>query len=433
MPLNCWWAIAASIKLAALVNPALAGIQCKGQVLCRALAEADGKGNNDAFPASVDVCQTAPDSQSGVVIIAAVLVQKGKNTMKVAIGLGAPYASDINDIQLENQITYVVEAEKLGVDSAWSAEAWGYDAATPLAYLAAKTSRIRLGTGIMQIGSRTPAMIAMTALTMAALSHDRFILGLGVSGPQVMEGWHGVRFARPLQRTREVIEIVRKVFRGERLSYNGEIYQLPLPGGEGKALIPDAQPRPDLPVYLATLGPKNLELTGELANGWLGTSFMPEHASLFFTSIEAGASKAGRTLADIDLQVHGGAIAFADDLERLVASLKVPLAFSIGAMGSRKNNFYNEVYQRAGYTELAVKVQDLWLGGQRKAAIAMIPDELVYKMNLIGSKDMVRERLRAHKRAGVTTLNVFPTGQTLSDRLATLGQFMDLIREVNAE
>jgi len=187
--------------------------------------------------------------------------------MKVAIGLGAPYASDINDIQLENQITYVVEAEKLGVDSAWSAEAWGYDAITPLAYLAAKTSRIRLGTGIMQIGSRTPAMIAMTALTMAALSHGRFLLGLGVSGPQVMEGWHGVRFARPLQRTREVIEIVRMIARGERLNYNGEMYQLPLPGGEGKALISDAQPQPNLPIYLATLGPKNLELTGELANG----------------------------------------------------------------------------------------------------------------------------------------------------------------------
>lgn len=353
--------------------------------------------------------------------------------MKVAIGLGAPYASDINDIQLENQITYAVEAEKLGVDSAWSAEAWGYDAVTPLAYLAAKTSRIRLGTGIMQIGSRTPAMIAMTALTLGALSHDRFLLGLGVSGPQVMEGWHGVRFARPLQRTREVIDIVRTIFRGERLSYNGEIYQLPLPGGEGKALISDAQPRPNLPVYLATLGPKNLELTGELANGWVGTSFMPEHARLFFDPIEAGARKVGRSLADLDLLVHAGAIAFSSDLERLVASLKVPLAFSIGAMGSRKNNFYNEVYQRAGYAELALKVQDLWLTGQRKAAIALIPDELVYKTNLIGTREMVRERLRAHKQAGVTTVSVFPTGQTLPERLDMLGQFMDLMQEVNVE
>ncbi len=353
--------------------------------------------------------------------------------MKVAIGLGAPYASDINDIQLENQITYVVEAEKLGVDSAWSAEAWGYDAITPLAYLAARTSRIRLGTGIMQIGSRTPAMIAMTALSMAALSHNRFLLGLGVSGPQVMEGWHGVRFARPLQRTREVIEIVRMIARGERLSYNGEIYQLPLPGGEGKALISDAQPRPDLPIYLATLGPKNLELTGELAHGRVGNSFITEHARIFFDAIETGARKAGRTLGDLDLSVHAGAVAFSDDVGPLVNSLKVPLAFSIGAMGSRKNNFYNEVYQRAGYAELALQVQDLWLGGQRKATIAQIPDELVYKSNLIGTKEMVRARLREHQRAGVNTVSVFPTGKTLVERLDTLGQFMDLVREVNAE
>src|SRR5207247_2544012 len=201
--------------------------------------------------------------------------------MKVAISLGAPYAADIKEIQLENQMTYAVEAERLGAESAWSAEAWGHDAITPLAYLAARTSRIRLGTGIMQIGARTPAMIAMTAMTMAALSNDRFILGLGVSGPQVMEGWHGVRFAHPLQRTRETIEIVRMITLGERLTYAGEIYQLPLPGGEGKSLVSSAQPRPNLPIYLATLGPKNLELTGELANGWLGTSFIPEHARMF--------------------------------------------------------------------------------------------------------------------------------------------------------
>ncbi len=353
--------------------------------------------------------------------------------MKVAIGLGSPYAADIKDIQLENQIAYVIEAERLGVDSVWSAEAWGYDAVTPLAYLAAKTSRIRLGTGIMQIGSRTPAMIAMTALTMAALSHGRFLLGLGVSGPQVMEGWHGVRFARPLQRTREVIEIVRMIFRGERLSYNGEIYQLPLPGGEGKALLPDAQPRPDLPIYLATLGPKNLELTGELADGWLGTSFIPEHAQLFFAPLEQGARKAGRSLADLDLQVHAGTVAFSDEPERLLGPLKVPLAFSIGAMGSRKHNFYNAVFQRAGYAELALRVQDLWLQGQRKAAIAQIPDELVFKTNLIGTKEMVRERLRVYQRAGVTTLNVAPAGQTLDERLSALGQLIELLNEVKAE
>jgi alkanesulfonate monooxygenase SsuD/methylene tetrahydromethanopterin reductase-like flavin-dependent oxidoreductase (luciferase family) len=242
-----------------------------------------------------------------------------------------------------------------------------------------------------------------------------------------------VRFARPLQRTREVIDIVRMIFRGERLSYNGEIYQLPLPGGEGKALQPDAQPRPNLPIYLATLGPKNLELTGELADGWLGTSFIPEHAQIFFDAIEAGASKAGRSLADVDLQVNAGTVAFSDDLERLLASLKVPLAFSLGAMGSRKHNFYNEVFQRAGYAELALQVQDLWLQGQRKEAIALIPDDLVLKTNLIGTKEMVRERLRIYQRAGVTTLSVAPTGQTLDERLSALGQLIDLLHEVHAE
>jgi F420-dependent oxidoreductase-like protein len=209
--------------------------------------------------------------------------------MKLALELGPP------DDQWETHITYALEAERLGIDFVWSPELWGYDAVTPLAYLAAKTSRIRLGTGIMQIGARTPAMIAMTAMTMSALSQDRFVLGLGVSGPQVMEGWHGVAFARPLQRTQEIIDIVRMIARGERLTYTGEIYHLPLPGSEGKALVSFAQPQPNLPIYLATLGPKNLELTGELADGWLGTSFLPEHARLFFDHIETGARR-GRFL-----------------------------------------------------------------------------------------------------------------------------------------
>lgn len=347
--------------------------------------------------------------------------------MKVAIDLGFP------DVQWEPHITYAVEAERLGVDFAWSPEAWGYDAVTPLAYLAAKTSRIRLGTGIMQIGARTPAMTAMTAMTMAALSGDRFILGLGVSGPQVMEGWHGVRFAHPLQRTREVIDIVRMITRGERLSYAGEIYQLPLPGGEGKALVSAAQPQPNLPIYLATLGPKNLELTGELANGWLGTSFIPEHARMFFDHIEAGAKRANRSLADLDLQVNAGVVAFSDDVERLIAPRKPGLAFTLGAMGSRKHNFYNEVYQRAGYAEVALQLQDLWLKRQREAAVALIPDELVLKTNLIGTKEMVRERLRTHQRAGVTTLRVSPEGQSLNERLSILGELVDLVNEVNAE
>ena len=352
--------------------------------------------------------------------------------MKLAIQFGVSTYTASNEDWL-SALTYAVEAERLGIDSAWTAETWGYDGATPLAYLAAKTTRIRLGTGILQVGTRTPALTAMTAMSLASLSGDRFLLGLGVSGPQVIEGWHGVRFARPLQRLRETVEIVRKVTRGERLVYHGEVYHVPLPEGEGKALTSSAPARPDLPVYLATLGPKNLELTGELADGWLGTSFIPEHAPLFFDPISAGATRAGRTLADLDLQVAAGVVAFSDDVESLIAPRKPGLAFTLGAMGSRQHNFYNDVYRRAGYADIALEVQDLWFKKQREAAAARIPDELVLKTNLIGTQEMVRERLRVHRHAGVNTLQVNPDGQTLDERLATLARLVELVNEINAE
>jgi F420-dependent oxidoreductase-like protein len=315
----------------------------------------------------------------------------------------------------------------------WTVETWGYDAATPLAYLAAKTTRMQLGTGIMQIGTRTPAMTAMTAMALASLSGNRFVLGLGVSGPQVMEGWHGVRFARPLQRMRENVDIIRMVTCGERLVYHGEIYELPLPGGEGRALVAAAPARPNIPIYLATLGPKNLGLTGELADGWLGTSFIPEHAPMFFEPIAAGAAKVGRSLADLDLQVAGGVVAFSDDVERLISPRKPGLAFTLGAMGSRAHNFYNDVYRRAGYEDVALEVQDLWFKKQREEAAVRIPDELVLKTNLIGTEDMVRERIRVHQAAGVNTLRVEPDGDTLDERLANLARLIELVKEVNAE
>jgi F420-dependent oxidoreductase-like protein len=347
--------------------------------------------------------------------------------IKVAIGF-APLNED-----WEAAVTYAVEAERLGVDIAWTAETWGYDGATPLAYLAAKTTKLRLGTGIMQVGTRTPAMTAMTAMALASLSGDRFVLGLGVSGPQVIEGWHGIRFTRPMQRLREVVDIVRMVARGERLVYHGEIYDLPLPGGEGKAMVSSARPRPNLPIYLATLGPKSLELTGEIADGWLGTSFIPEHGSIFFDAIAAGATRVGRSLADLDLQVSAGVVAFSDDVERLIPPRKPGLAFTLGAMGSRQHNFYNDVYRRAGYEDVALEVQDLWFRKQREAAAARIPDELVLKTNLIGTEDMVRERIRAHRAAGVNTLRVEPEGETLNERLTTLGRLMDLVNEIDGK
>jgi len=346
--------------------------------------------------------------------------------MRIAIALGLA-----ND-DWTTTSTYVVEAERLGVDCVWSAEAWGHDAVTPLAFLAARTSKIRVGTGIAQVGTRTPTLVAMTAMSLAAMSENRFILGLGVSGPQVIEGWHGIRFERPVQRMRETIEIVRRVVRGERVVHQGSTYQLPLEGGEGKALRSAARARPDIPIYLATLTPKSLELTGELADGWLGTSFMPEHANVFFEHIAAGAARARRPMSAIDLHA-GGAVAFSDDVDRLIARRKPGIAFTLGAMGSRRTNFYNGAYQRAGYVDVAVDVQRLWLEGRRDDAAARVPDELVLKTNLLGTEEMVRDRIRAYRDAGVTTLRVDPDGQALSQRLETLGRIVDLVKAVNAE
>jgi F420-dependent oxidoreductase-like protein len=343
--------------------------------------------------------------------------------MRVAIGLRLESNED-----WAQAATYVSEAERLGVDFVWSHESWGLDAATPLAYMTARTSRIRLGSGIMQAGTRTPALIAMTAMSLASMSNGRFVLGLGVSGPQVIEGWHGVRFDRPVTRMRETIEIVRRAVRGERVAYKGRVYELPLPGGEGKALRSSAQPRPDIPVYLATLSPRSLEMTGEIADGWLGTSFMPDHARVFFDHLEAGARRAGRALAQLDLQA-GGHVAFGDDVERLIAQRKSGLAFTLGAMGSRRHNFYNDAFKRAGYVDVATEVQGLWLEGKRDEAVARVPDELALKSNLLGTEPMVRERLAVYRRAGITTLRVEPAGATLGARLATLGRLVDLVKE----
>ena len=327
------------------------------------------------------------------------------------------------------QSAYVVEAERLGVDSVWCPEAWGHDAVTPLAFMAARTSRIKLGTGIMQAGTRTPALVAMTAMSLASMSGGRFVLGLGVSGPQVIEGWHGIRFEQPVQRMRETVEIVRLAIRGERVAYKGRVYELPLPGGEGKALRVNARPQPNIPVYLATLSPRSLEMTGEIADGWLGTSFMPDHSRIFFDSIAAGAARAGRTLAQLDLQA-GGMVAFGDDVERLIPARKPGLAFTLGAMGSRRHNFYNDAFRRAGYEDVARDVQKLWLEGRREDAAARVPDEMVLKTNLLGTDAMVRRRIETYRDAGITTLRVEPAGQTLDQRLATLGRVVELVRSV---
>jgi len=324
---------------------------------------------------------------------------------------------------------FVREAERLGVDSVWAPEFWAADAFTPLAFLAACTSTIRLGTGIVQLGARTPAMLAMSAMSMQALSGGRFLLGIGASGPQVMEGWHGVRFDRPVRRTRETIEILRAVSSGSRLAYDGEIYTLPLPGGEGRS-IRSLLPPTKLPIYVASLGPANLRLTGELADGWIGTSFLPESAEVFLDPMREGAAAAGREFADIELCVSVG-LEFTDDVEAAGRRHAEGYAFTIGAMGSAANNFYSDAFARQGFADDVAEVQRLWLAGDRDAARTRVPTEIGLRTNLVGPPDVVRNRLRLYRDVGVSTLRVGLDGD--ADRLEQLAQLMDLVREVNAE
>jgi F420-dependent oxidoreductase-like protein len=349
--------------------------------------------------------------------------------MKTAIGIGSAY---YNGEDWDQLVDYTVEADRIGVDHVWSAEAWGMDAVVPLAYIAARTQRITLGTGIIQISARVPAMIAMTAQSLATVSNNRFVLGLGVSGPQVVEGLHGASFAHPLGRLRECVDIIRLGINSERMQYHGKHYELPRPGGEGKAIRLSQPPRPNLPIYLATLGPKSLEMTGEVANGWIGTSFMPEQADVFMDHLRKGLTKSGRQMSDLDIQV-GGSFEISDDVERLVVARKPAMAFTLGGMGSADTNFYNDAFRRAGYEDAAIEVQGLWVEGKKEAAIRAVPDEMVLKTNLIGTEEMVRARLRAYRDAGVNTLRLSTSGGDWKARTNSLAEAVDLIKRESDE
>ena len=325
----------------------------------------------------------------------------------------------------------VREAERLGADSVWVPEFWAFDALTPLGFLAATTSSIRLATGIAQLGARTPAMLAMSAMTLQALSGGRFVLGIGTSGPQVMEGWHGVHFDRPVRRTRETIEIVRRITAGERLEYQGELYTLPLPGSEGRSLR-WAGPPVDVPIYVASLGPANLALTGELADGWIGTAFLPETADVFLDPIREGAAAAGRDFGALDLTVSVG-LELTDDVEQAGRRHAEGYAFTFGAMGSPTRNFYNDAFARQGYGEDVREVQRLWLAGDRDAAGRRVPTAIGLGTNLVGTEDMVRERLRLYRDAGITTLRAGLPAGDLDARLDQLGRLLELVSAVNAE
>ncbi|GAB3568728.1 LLM class flavin-dependent oxidoreductase [Amycolatopsis endophytica] len=330
---------------------------------------------------------------------------------------------------------FVVEAEKLGLDVCWVAEAWGTDAPSALGFYAARTSRMLLGSGIMQVGTRTPVSVAQTAITLSNLSAGRFLLGLGASGPQVVEGLHGVPFAHPLARVRETVEIVRRVFEGGKISYDGAEFRIPLPGGDSVPMRLSVRPEHEIPVYLATLSPAMLRLTGEVADGWLGTSFVPEGAGdAYFRHLDEGLARAGRARRDLDV-CQGAEVAFARDEEALsamVAGRKKELAFSLGGMGSASTNFYNRAYSRQGWAEVAAEVRQRWQAGDRDGAAALVTDDMVLGTTLIGTEAMVRSRLRVWRDAGVDTVRLYPAGDSLDARLATLARAIELVREVSA-
>lgn len=307
--------------------------------------------------------------------------------------------------RLPGAVEFAQEAERLGVASLWVPEVWGYDALTGLAYLAARTSTIGLGTFVVQLGSRSPALLATSALSLQRLSQGRFTLGVGVSGPGVMEGWHGVRFHKPVQTTRETIEIIRIVSRGERLQHDGEIYPLPLPNSSGAVLRPTVTPA-HVPVYIAAMGPANLRLTGEVADGWLGNAFIPESADVFLGPLRDGAESAGRTLADLSL-VAPVAVEFTDSTGAANAAARRHAdgyAFTIGSMGAGGRNFYNDAFARLGFGEAVARVGELWRAGDRERAGREVPIELGSLTNLLGTPDAVRKRIEVYRSAGIDTL-----------------------------
>lgn len=338
------------------------------------------------------------------------------------LGLNLGYWGAGNDA---DNLALAREADRLGYAVCWAAEAYGSDAATVLAWVAAQTDRIDVGSAVMQIPARTPAMTAMTAATLDTLSGGRFRLGLGVSGPQVSEGWHGVRFDSPLGRTREYVEIVRMAISRQTVSYQGRHWTLPLPDGPGKAIKLTVHPvRPQIPVYLAAVGPKNLQLTGEIADGWLAIFFAPEHAGLSLEPLRAGRRSAGKgtdaePLAGFDV-VPTVPVVIGDDVAAAADPLRGYAALYVGGMGSREQNFYNALARRMGFEQEARQIQDLYLAGRHRDAAAAVPQQFIDATSLIGPIGRIQERLHVYADAGVTTLTVTPGAPTLDQRIATL-------------
>jgi F420-dependent oxidoreductase-like protein len=335
--------------------------------------------------------------------------------MRLGLNLGVGAGSSVDD-----QLALGREADRLGYDSVWVSEAYGSDAPTLLGALAATTERIGIGSAVMQIPARTPAMTAMTAATLDLLSDGRFRLGLGVSGPQVSEGWHGVRFVKPLQRTREYVDVVTAALARQRLQYAGEHFTLPLPDGPGKAIKLSIRPiREHIPLYLAAVGPKSLQLAGELADGWLAVFFSPAYAAESLAQVRAGLQRRGRALDTFDV-VPAVPVAVGADVAACAEPLRQHAALYIGGMGSREQNFYNALAVRMGYSTQAKRCQELYLAGQHRDAAAAVPFEFLDQTCLLGPQSRIAERLPAFAEAGVTTLSVSCFGATLRDRIDTL-------------
>ncbi|HTX94913.1 MAG TPA: LLM class F420-dependent oxidoreductase [Mycobacterium sp.] len=324
------------------------------------------------------------------------------------IGIAMDYSGGFH-----NAVDRVVELEKAGLDVAVVAEAYSFDAVSQLGYLAAKTHTVELASGVFPIYIRTPSLLAMTAAGLDFVSDGRFRLGIGTSGPQVIEGFHGVEFDAPLGRTREIVEICRKVWRRERVQYDGKYYHIPLPADRGTGLgkplqIINHPVRERIPITIAALGPKNVELTAEIAEGWQPVFYVPEKAaSVWGQALAAGAAKRDPALGPLDIVVHAS-VAIGEDVDARLAWVKPQLALYIGGMGAKGRNFYHNLATRYGFGEVADRIQELYLSGRKQEAIDIVPDELVRGISLVGPRGYVAERLAAFAEAGVTTLLVSP-------------------------
>lgn len=343
------------------------------------------------------------------------------------IGLGINYAGGFKEVAAE-----VADLERAGLDVVFVPEAYSFDAVSALGYLAATTDRVQLASGILQLYTRTPTLTAMTAAGLDYVSDGRFILGLGASGPQVIEGFHGLAYDAPIGRTREAVAICRQVWRRERVQFDGKYYQVPLPADRGTGLgkplkLINKPVRERIPVLLAALGPKNVELAAEIAEGWQPIFFLPEKAGdVWGDAIAAGKAKRDPALGDLEIYA-GPALAIGDDVEPLREFVKPHLALYIGGMGAKGKNFYHALATSYGYGAEADRIQELYLAGEKEAAAKAVPDDLVRDVSLIGSAGFVKERIAAFREAGVTTLNVVPIAATPADRVKLIETLRDLV------